>query len=393
MEIQRLRADTPGCAHRNHLNNAGSSLMPAPVLAALQDHVRLEAEIGGYEAAAAAAEGVAGAYRSVAALLRTSPDQVAFTEHATASFVAALSAVRFRPGDVLLTTRNDYISNQIQYLALADRFGVDVVRAPDAPEGGVDLQAMEGLIHRRRPRLVAVTQIPTNSGLVQDVAAIGRMCRSRDTLFLVDACQSVGQMPVDPEAMGCDFLSATARKFLRGPRGAGFLWVSRRTLDAGLEPLFPDMRGADWIADDLYQPAPTARRFETWEFAWSLVLATGAAAAYAGALDMSAIQTRVRDLAERLRSGLAALDGVRVLDRGRELCAIVTMTAEDQAADALMTSLRQRGINTTAQQTGDALLDYEAKGAPGALRLSPHYFNTEAEVDAAVDALREILKR
>ncbi|MEQ9399668.1 MAG: aminotransferase class V-fold PLP-dependent enzyme [Longimicrobiales bacterium] len=388
-----MRADTPGCAHRNHLNNAGSSLMPAPVLAALQDHVRLEAEIGGYEAAAAAAEGVAGAYRSVAALLGTSPDQVAFTEHATASFVAALSAVRFRPGDVLLTTRNDYISNQIQYLALADRFGVDVVRAPDAPEGGVDLQAMEGLIHRRRPRLVAATQIPTNSGLVQDVAAIGRMCRSRDILFLVDACQSVGQMPVDPEAMGCDFLSATARKFLRGPRGAGFLWVSRRALDAGLEPLFPDMRGADWIADDLYQPAPTARRFETWEFAWSLVLATGAAAAYAGALDMNAIQARVRDLAERLRSGLAALDGVRVLDRGRELCAIVTMTAEGHPADALMTSLRERGINTTAQQTGDALLDYEAKGTPGALRLSPHYFNTEAEVDAAVDALREILKR
>ena len=393
MEIQRLRADTPGCAHRNHLNNAGSSLMPAPVLAALRDHVDLEARIGGYEAAAEAAGGIADAYQSVAALLGTSPEQVAFTEHATASFVAALSAVRFRPGDVLLTTRNDYISNQIQYLALADRFGVEVVRAPDAPEGGVDLQALEGLIHRRRPRLVAVTQIPTNSGLVQDVAAIGHMCRSRDILFLVDACQSVGQMPVDPEAIGCDFLSATARKFLRGPRGAGFLWVSRRALDAGLEPLFPDMRGADWIADDLYQPAPTARRFETWEFAWSLVLATGAAAAYAGALDMSAIQARVRGLAERLRSGLSSLDGVRVLDRGRELCAIVTMTAEGHASTALMTSLRARGINTTAQQSGDALLDYEAKGTEGALRLSPHYFNTEAEVDAAVDALREILER
>ena len=199
------------------------------------------------------------------------------------------------------TSRNDYVSNQIQYLALADRFGVEVLRAPDAPEGGVDLAAIEGLIHRRRPRLVAVTHIPTNSGLVQDVTAIGAMCRARDILYLVDGCQSVGQMPVDVEAIGCDFFSATARKYLRGPRGAGFLYVSDRALDAGLEPLFPDMRGADWVAPDLYQPAPDAKRFETWEFFWGLVRATGVAAKYATDLGLDAIRERSWGLADQLR--------------------------------------------------------------------------------------------
>ena len=219
MNVTKLRADTPGCANRVHLNNAGASLMPAPIVDAITTHLDLEASIGGYEAELEAAAEIGAAYENVAGLLGTSGSNIAFSEHATASFVAALSAVRFSAGDVVLTTRNDYVSNQIQYLALADRFGVEVLRAPDAPEGGVDLAAIEGLIHRRRPRLVAVTHIPTNSGLVQDVTAIGAMCRARDILYLVDGCQSVGQMPVDVEAIGCDFFSATARKYLRGPRG------------------------------------------------------------------------------------------------------------------------------------------------------------------------------
>src|SRR5690606_19973398 len=186
-------------------------------------------------------------------------------------------------------------------LSLAERFGVEVVRVPDAPEGGVDLAEMEAVIHRRRPKLVAVTHIPTNSGLVQDVAAIGRMCRARDVTYLVDGCQSVGQMPVDVEAIGCDFFSATARKYLRGPRGAGFLFVSERVAERGLEPLFPDLRGADLVAPDLYQPAHGARGFETWEFAWALVLGTGEAARYALGVGLEAARDRARALAVDIR--------------------------------------------------------------------------------------------
>lgn len=391
MNVTELRADTPGIEHRIHFNSAGASLMPRPVIEAVEAHFRLEARIGGYEAEAEAAEAIDEAYRDVATLVGTSPDRIAMTEHATASFVAALSSVPFQAGDVLVTTRNDYVSNQIQYLSLADRFGVEVVRVPDAPEGGVDLQAMEATIHRRRPRVVAVTQIPTNSGLVQDVESVGAMCRARDILYLVDGCQSVGQMPVDVEAMGCDFFSATARKYLRGPRGAGFLYVSERVLDAGMEPLFPDLRGADWIADDLYQPAPDARRFETWEFAWGLVLGTGAAARYASDLGLQAIQDRARALASEVRDRLPSLPGGRVLDEGPELGATVTASFEGHAPGHLVTELRRRNINTTGQDRGDAVIDYDRKDVDGALRISPHYFNTREEIDALMEALRDIL--
>ena len=391
MDVAALRADTPGCAHRIHLNSAGASLMPAPVLHAIRDHLTLESEIGGYEAAAAAHQAIQDTYQAVADLLDSQPENIAFTEHATASFVQALSSIPFRSGDVLVTTRHDYVSNQIQYLSLAHRFGVEVVRVPDAPEGGVDLQAMDEVIHRRRPRVVAVTHMPTNSGLIQDVAAIGRMCRARDVLYLVDACQTVGQMPVRPETLGCDFLSATARKFLRGPRGSGFLWVSDRALASGLEPLFPDLRSADWVADDLYQAAPDAQRFETWEFAWALVLGTGAAARYATEVGLEGAAQRNAALAATLRTRLEELDGVRTLDRGPALGAIVTATVEGHHPSDIVAALRQRGINTSSQTRLDAVIDYDAKGTDGALRISPHYFNTPDDADALIEALADLI--
>ncbi|MDZ7781091.1 MAG: aminotransferase class V-fold PLP-dependent enzyme [Gemmatimonadota bacterium] len=392
MNVPSLRADTPGCAHRVHLNNAGAALMPTPVLDAVHEHLDLEARIGGYEAEAERQEAIAEAYAAVGALLGAPAHNIAFTEHATASFVAALSAIPFRPGDVIATTRHDYTSNQIQYLSLARRFGVEIVRVPDAPGGGVDLAAMEEVIHRRRPKLVAVTHVPTNSGLVQDVAGIGRLCRARDVPYLVDGCQSVGQMPTDVEEIGCDFFSATARKYLRGPRGGGFLYVSDRALDRGMEPLFPDLRGADLVSEDLYQPAPDARRFETWEFSWALVLGTGAAARYAREVGLEPIRDRVRQLAGRLRSSLASMVGVDVLDRGSELGAIVTAHVSGQDPAALVRSLRTRGINTSSQTRLDAPMDFEAKAVDGALRISPHYYNHDEDLEAFTEALADIVE-
>ncbi len=389
-DLARWRADTPGTEHCSHLNNAGSALMPRPVLEAIRGHLDLEAEIGGYEAADRARDAIEGVYGDVARLLGCEAANVAITENATASFVQALSSVPFRAGDVLLTTTNDYASNQIQYLSLERRVGIEVVRAPDRPEGGVDADAMRDLIHRRRPRLVAVTQIPTNSGLVQDVEAIGRACRERDVLYLVDACQSVGQMPVDVGAIGADFVSATARKFLRGPRGVGFLYVSDRALDAGLEPLFPDMRGADWIDADLYQPAPDARRFENWEFPYALVLGLGAAARYAAEVGLERARDRARELARRVRSGVSAIDGCRVLDRGDELCAIATVEVRGRRPTDLVRALRERAIHTSALARESAVIAFDDLGLEGALRISPHYYNTEREVDLVLGALEEL---
>src|SRR5690349_15300886 len=236
-QVAAWRADTPGCAHRNHLNNAGAALMPQPVISAIDEHIRLESEIGGYEAADARAEAIAAGYDALGAIVGARREHIAVVGSATAGFIQALSSFDFTPGDVIVTTRCDYTSNQIQYLALSTRLGVEIVHADDLPEGGVDPDSVRAIVRDRQPRLVAVSWIPTNSGLVQDVESVGLVCEEAGVPYIVDACQAVGQISVDVTRLRCDYLSATARKFMRGPRGIGFMYASDRALERGDHPL------------------------------------------------------------------------------------------------------------------------------------------------------------
>jgi len=390
LDLARLRAETPGCASRIHFNNAGSGLMATPVLEAITEYLELEAELGGYEAADAREEAIHDFYAATAQLLGCKARNIAFASNATDAFARALSSIPFASGDLILTTRDDYISNQIAFFSLRKRFGVDVVHAPNVPEGGVDVGAMERLMRERRPRLVAVTHIPTNSGLVQPVAEIGRRCRELELLYLVDACQSVGQYAIDAEQLGCDFLSATGRKFLRGPRGSGLLYVSDRALAAGYEPLFIDMRGARWVGPEDYRQVETAARFEDWEFSYATLLGSAAAIRYALTVGIDVIAERTPALGAALRERLAELDGVRIFDRGRRRCAIVTFTVDGWNSEVLMTELRRRRINSSVSAREHALYDFTDKGVEACVRMSPHYYNTEQEVDEVIGAVREL---
>src|SRR2546428_13056481 len=279
--LARWREDTPGCRERIHLNNAGAALMPRPVLETLTRHLEREAVIGGYEAADEADARVRESYARIAKVIGAAASNVAIVENATVAFAQALSAFDFHPGDRIVTTRTDYPSNQLMYLSLARRAGVETVRADDLPEGGVDPESVRRLARHPRTKLVAVTWVPTNSGLGEDAPAVGVVWAALGVPYLVDACQSVGQMAADVGTLRCDFLAGTGRKFLRGPRGIGFLYVSDRMLERGAFPLYPDLRGADWTDPDAFRLADSARRFENWEFAYALVLGLGEAAGYA----------------------------------------------------------------------------------------------------------------
>lgn len=384
-EVRRYREDTPGSAHRIHLNNAGASLPPRPVLDAMLDHLRREAELGGYEAAEVVEGQVAAVYGDVAALLGCRAENVALVENATVAFSQALSAFTFRPGDRLVTTMSDYPSNRILYAALAERCGIEVCVAADLPGGGVDPSAVAELAKDPRCRLVAVSWVPTSSGLVQRVEEVGEVCAAAGVPYLIDACQVVGQLPIDVAHLHCDYLAATARKFLRGPRGIGFLYVSDRALARGDYPLGIDMAGAALQPGGGLDLVPSARRFENWEFSYALVLGLGEAARYALAAGIERTGGRAIEHAAYLRERLAALPGVAIHDRGERLGAIVTARVAGRDPREIVLALRRDGINVNSVNSPNP----GAGGGPPrpVLRLSPHYYNTREELDAALSAL------
>ena len=388
MDVAALRAETPGCARKLHLNNAGAALMPSPVINAVKAHIDLEAEIGGYEAAAAQATDCAAVYASIARLVGARTREIALVENATVAWQLAFYSLQFKEGDRILTSRAEYAANYVAFLQMARRSGCVIEVIPDDPDGASDPAALESLIDGRT-KLIAITWIPTNGGLVNPAAEIGRVARAHGVPYLLDACQAVGQIPVDVETLGCDFLSATGRKFLRGPRGTGFLYVREALLDA-IEPPVIDHFSAPWVAPDAYELRPDARRFETWENAYALTLGLGAAADYAVALGAEAIKKRSFALAEQLRRELERLPQVRLRDLGRQQCAIVSFSHETLVARDLVGRLQARDINISASSPSSTLLDSVARNLPDLARASVHYYNTEDEIETFVRAIADM---
>lgn len=371
-----------------HFNNAGAALPPAPVTEAVIGHLRLEARLGGYEAAACAADAVAAVYPAIARLIGCDPAEVAVVENATRAWDMAFYSLPFAPGDRILTARAEYASNVIALLQVARRTGAEVEVVDDDESGQLDVADL-----RRRlagpggpVRLVAITHVPTQGGLVNPAAEVGRITREAGVVFLLDACQSVGQLRVDVSQIGCDLLSATGRKFLRAPRGTGFLYVSGRLIEQ-LEPPFLDLHAATWTAPDTYVIRPDARRFETWESNVAGKIGLGVAVDYALSFGLDAIEARVTALADRLRRCLADQPGVAVHDRGLRRCGIVTFTVDDAPAALVRDHLGQAGINTSVSAATSAQLDLPARGLTELVRASVHYYNTDEEIARLCAAL------
>lgn len=388
IDLDRVRADTPGVEEVAHFNNAGAALMPQPVIDAVIDHIQLESRIGGYEAAEQQSAALEHTYDAIATLLNCRREEVALLESATRAWDMAFYSMPFGPGDRILTATSEYIGNYIAYLEVTRKTGAEVVPVPDDEHGQLDVDALVSMIDERT-KLIAVTHVPTNGGLVNPAAAIGRVAREAGVPFLLDACQSVGQMPIDVQEIGCTMLSVTSRKFLRGPRGVGFLYID---LDFArqLEPILLDGRAANWIAPDRYELRPDARRFEEWESNIANRIGLGVAVDYALEVGLAPTYERIQALASQLRAGLDAVPGVTLADQGAERCGIVTFYVDGVEPAAVKAALRERRINVNTIQPGDTLLDSQRRGLPELVRSSVHYYNSEDEVDRLVETVRAL---
>jgi cysteine desulfurase/selenocysteine lyase len=371
-----------------HLDNAGAALMPRCVLETQIEHLKLEASVVDYEAERLKHDQIEAVYDSVARLINCHRDEVAIVENATVGWMMAFYAIPFAAGDRILTAEAEYASNYLAYLQIARDKGVIVETIPSTADGEIDVESLNEMIDER-VKLISVTQVPTNGGLVNPVETIGAVARQNNILYLVDACQSAGQIPLDVNSIQCDFLSATGRKFLRGPRGVGFLFVSRRVLDS-LHPPMIDLFSAIWIDADHYELREDARRFENWESNYAAKLGLGSAIDYALNIGLDNIEAEVTRLADRLRLMLAEIPGVSVHDIGKRKCGIVTFSVAGIAATEVEKRLRDNRVQVSVSSPVSTLIDATRRQLPDLVRSSVHYYNQESELEALVNCIKSI---
>lgn len=387
LDIDQLRADTPGCEHVLHFNNAGAGLMPQPVLDAVHGHLVRESLIGGYEAHHAADEEYQDSYAAIAELIGAKPTEIALMENATRAWDQVFYGMNFQPGDRVITAHASYASNYLAMLQQQKRHGIEIDVIGDDEHGQVDVAALEAAI-TNRTRLICLTHVPTNGGLVNPAEEVGEIARRHEVPYLLDACQSVGQVAVDVEKIGCDFLSSTGRKYLRGPRGTGFLYARTASLEL-IEPPFLDLHAADWVSQHDYEMAPGASRFENWEGNVAGKIALGAAVRYLLDLGPDDVFERLAMLAAQLRSQLSAIAGITVHDLGLRKGGIVTFSHATTDIKRIKVALARNEMNVNMAVPKWARLDAEARSLPVMIRASVHAYNTEQEVERFVDVVKE----
>jgi selenocysteine lyase/cysteine desulfurase len=389
IDIESVRRDTPSCARLIHFNNAGASLLPVAVTRAVEAYERKEGELGAYEAEMHGQHELESVYDSIARLVGASRDEIALTDSATRAWDSAFFSIPFESGDQILVSHAEYISNILAFLHMRERTGVEIVVVKNDEAGQIDLGHLRA-VAGSRAKLIALTHVPTSSGLVNPIEEVGKIARERGILYLVDACQSAGQIPLDVDRIGCDFLSATGRKFMRAPRGTGFLYVRKEALPR-TRPWVVDSRAATWTSRESYELRDDARRFECYEANFASRVGLGAAADYAMELGVLAIWERVQALAATLRARLASVPRVTLHDQGAVQCGIVTFTAEGVASASIRERLHPMAINVWVSPAAAAKLDLEERGVPDVVRASLHYFNTDAEIGRLIVELERIL--
>jgi cysteine desulfurase/selenocysteine lyase len=390
LDMARIRAETPGVWKSVFLSASGAALMPEPVIAAVVNHTMLEANLGGYEAQTKQSAKLEQVYDLVAGHINAKPNEIALMENATVAWAHAFYALPLAKGSRILTCEAEYAANYVAFLHRAKRDDLTIDVIPSDEYGTLDVDALAKMMDSN-VSLIAITWVPTNGGLVNPAAAVGKIAQQHNVPYLLDACQAAGQMRIDVEALQCDFLSATGRKFLRGPRGTGFLYVREKWL-ATLEPAMIDHYGAPWVSKDQYELRDDARRFETWENSYALRAGLGAAITYADNIGIDAIQARVTELSATCRDLLSEIPQLTLQDLGSDKCAIISFTLKGKDPLKTKKAMAKAGFTISTSNISSTRLDSERRDLPMISRLAPHYYNTEDEIKRFTQALKNWLR-
>ncbi|MGP6422700.1 aminotransferase class V-fold PLP-dependent enzyme [Pseudomonas pharyngis] len=389
-DILRLRAVTPGCAQVIHFNHAGASLPSHATLDAVIEQLQREALGGPMESADNRVQ--ERARNAAAALLNAQPEDIAFASSGSAAWSQAFNALGpWQPGERILVGRHEWAGN-LACMAEAVKAGARLEVIPCDAKGAVDPQALAQMIDGQ-VRLIALTWLPANGGLINPAAQIGNVARRHGIPYFIDAGQALGQLPCDVQALQCDVLKGAGRKFLRGPRGTALMYIRPQFLQR-LLPVQRDVLSAPWdgkrftLRDD-------ARRFETSEVSLALLAGLANALEEYNRLGAIPVRQRIEQLSSGLRQRLKAIPGLtlRNLGAANQQSGLIAFTLEGWDSVALKQTLAGRRINIGANGVSYTPLDMQARGLTNIARVAVSYLNTQEEIDVLLENLTQLAAR
>lgn len=387
--VREARKLTPACEKQLFFDSAGSSLVSMNTKKVMLEYLDEECERGGYDVMMDYKEAFQTFYVEAAKLIHASPRNIAFQTSATDAYSKVLYSIPWKASDLILTTKEDYVSNVLAFIELDRRFGVKHRFLDINDHGAVNLDELEVILQGESVKLLAITHVPTSSGMIQNAASIGKLAKKYDVLYLLDACQSIGQFDVDVTVIQCDYLTVTGRKFLRGPRGTGFLFVNDRILEKQEVPFCFDLAGATWVDDDRVKFSKNAKRYELWEKNYSNLLGLTQSILELNDIGMPKIASYNMQLQAYFRQKLASIKGLKFHDQGNKLGNIITWRISGKSEEWHINLLRDLRVNFSIASKQSALIDFKSKGIDWAVRFSPHYFNLPEECDRFVAAFSE----
>lgn len=386
-EVERLRAATPGCASVIHFNHAGASLPSQATLDAIIEQLRLEALCGPMEAADQSVQ--ARARSAAALLLNANTENIAFASSGSAAWGMAFNALGpWQDGERILVGRHEWGGN-LACIAGAVSAGARLEVIPCDETGAVSVSALQQMIDPK-VKLIALTWLPANGGLINPAEAIGAVARQHGIPYFIDAGQALGQLPCDVQALNCDVLKGAGRKFLRGPRGTALMYIKPGFLER-LVPGHLDVLSAPWNGEG-FSVRDDARRFETSEVSVALLAGLANALEEFNHLGATRIRQRIEGLSGQLRERLESVSGLTLHNLGlaNQQSGLVAFTLKGWDSVELKQRLAQRGINIGANGVAYTPLDMQARGLDSIARIAVSYLNTEEEMDVLLNALNEL---
>jgi cysteine desulfurase / selenocysteine lyase len=378
---------------KNYLNNAGAGIMSTKTYEVIINYLKLEREIGAYHAAAKSKTLSDNFYINAAKLINAnSPSEIAYMDSASRGWNMIVYGTPLKKGDTILTLSSEFGTNLItlfNYAKLND-FKVCVIKCDI--NGSFLIEEIENKL-KEGAKLIAISHAVAHGSIINPVEEIGKLAKKYGAYYIVDGCQTVGQIKVDVQSIQCDAYMTTGRKWLCGPRGTGFLYVKS---SSQMRTTQLDLASADLIFDDnlnliRIEVRNDAKQFELWEKSFANLLGLSSAIEECLESKIEVISVKIQELSNKLRFAASSNENIKLIGKTISLSGILGFYLDDYSKESyVQNEFDKFDLRISTMSDWDCPMHFPKNGANKIFRLSPHFYTDNDTIEKACEIISKI---